>query len=204
MTTSSSTSRPSPPGGLRPAWTPTPGAVPKRRAGYGPQENHKIRSLRFQGIANLHPLTLSSYETLILSFCVDERADERDRAERPGLLSRHWVDQADAEYVEPGMLGGHDACDGEKMHHPEPISVRSDARRATVAASVGTTIEAYDVVVYGFFAVIIAGQFFPRGDPTAALLSTFAIYAVGFAVRPLGALVFAWRKMAGAARSPTR
>src|SRR4051794_1926636 len=39
-------------GGLRPALTPTPGAVPERRAGYRPtKEIHKFRSSRFQGIA---------------------------------------------------------------------------------------------------------------------------------------------------------
>ena len=52
MTTSSSTSRPSPPGGLRPALTPTPGAAPEQRAGALLQEIHNFRSLRFQGIAD--------------------------------------------------------------------------------------------------------------------------------------------------------
>jgi MHS family proline/betaine transporter-like MFS transporter len=69
-------------------------------------------------------------------------------------------------------------------------SARTDLRRTAIAASVGTMIEAYDVVIFGFFAVIISEQFFPRSSPTAALLNTFAIYAVGFAVRPLGGLVF--------------
>jgi hypothetical protein len=38
-------------GGLRPALTPTPGAVPEQRAGCRPQDIHKFRSLRLQGIA---------------------------------------------------------------------------------------------------------------------------------------------------------
>ena len=38
-------------GGLRPALTPTPGAVPEQQAGCRPQDIHKFRSLRLQGIA---------------------------------------------------------------------------------------------------------------------------------------------------------
>lgn len=67
---------------------------------------------------------------------------------------------------------------------------RSGARRAIVAASVGTMIEGYDVLLYGYLAGVLADRFFPAGDPTAALLDTFAIFALGFAVRPLGGLVF--------------
>jgi len=65
-------------------------------------------------------------------------------------------------------------------------------RRVVVAASVGTFIENYDLVVYGYLATVLAGEFFPRQDPTAALLSTFAIFAVGFVVRPVGGLIFGY------------
>jgi MHS family proline/betaine transporter-like MFS transporter len=63
-------------------------------------------------------------------------------------------------------------------------------RRVIVAGSVGTFIELYDLVVYGYFAAVLAERFFPGEDPTAALLATFAIFAVGFFVRPLGAVIF--------------
>lgn len=63
------------------------------------------------------------------------------------------------------------------------------SRRAVIAASVGTLIQGYDSLLYGYFASIFAQQFFPSQDPTAALLSTFAIFAVGFAVRPLGGVL---------------
>jgi MFS transporter, MHS family, proline/betaine transporter len=63
-------------------------------------------------------------------------------------------------------------------------------RRAVLAASIGNLIEAYDLLLYGYLASVLAEQFFPAGDPTAALLNTFAIFAVGFAVRPVGGLVF--------------
>jgi MHS family proline/betaine transporter-like MFS transporter len=64
------------------------------------------------------------------------------------------------------------------------------ARRAVIAASVGTVIEGYDLLLYGYLAGVLATRFFPTDDPTAALLNTFAIYAVGFAVRPIGGVLF--------------
>ncbi|MFZ9241134.1 MAG: MFS transporter, partial [Chitinophagaceae bacterium] len=51
-------------------------------------------------------------------------------------------------------------------------------------------IEWYDFYLFGSLAPIIAMQFFPKADPTAALLSTLATFAAGFIVRPFGALVF--------------
>jgi MFS family permease len=58
------------------------------------------------------------------------------------------------------------------------------------ASSVGTMIEWYDFYIFGMLAKTISIQFFPQGNPTAALLSTLAIFAAGFIVRPFGALVF--------------
>lgn len=58
------------------------------------------------------------------------------------------------------------------------------------ASSVGTLIEWYDFYIFGSLATIISTQFFPKGNPTAALLSTLATFAAGFIVRPFGALVF--------------
>ena len=58
------------------------------------------------------------------------------------------------------------------------------------ASSVGTMIEWYDFYIFGMLAKTISTQFFPEGNSTAALLSTLAIFAAGFIVRPFGALVF--------------
>lgn len=58
------------------------------------------------------------------------------------------------------------------------------------ASSLGTLIEWYDFYIFGSLATVIASQFFPKGNPTAALLSTLATFAAGFIVRPFGALVF--------------
>lgn len=58
------------------------------------------------------------------------------------------------------------------------------------ASSVGTLIEWYDFYIFGSLATVIATQFFPKTNPTAALLSTLGTFAAGFIVRPFGALVF--------------
>jgi MFS family permease len=63
-------------------------------------------------------------------------------------------------------------------------------RRVIAASSVGTMIEWYDFYIFGMLATTISAQFFPKENPTAALLSTLAIFAAGFIVRPFGALVF--------------
>lgn len=68
----------------------------------------------------------------------------------------------------------------------KPTSIRS----VILASSVGTLIEWYDFYIFGSLAPIIASQFFPKANPTAALLSTLATFAAGFIVRPFGALVF--------------
>ena len=51
-------------------------------------------------------------------------------------------------------------------------------------------IEWYDFYIFGSLATVLATQFYPEGNPTANFLKTLATFAVGFAVRPLGALVF--------------
>lgn len=58
------------------------------------------------------------------------------------------------------------------------------------ASAVGTMIEWYDFYIFGSLAAVISTQFYPKGNPTAALLSTLATFAAGFAARPFGALFF--------------
>ncbi|MFZ3565644.1 MFS transporter [Streptomyces sp. BH097] len=64
------------------------------------------------------------------------------------------------------------------------------SKRVLVAGSIGNFVEWFDIGIYGTLSSVIAGNFFAHGDRTAALLSTFAIFAVGFAIRPIGALYF--------------
>ena len=58
------------------------------------------------------------------------------------------------------------------------------------AASAGTLIEWYDFYLFGSLATVISTHFFPPSHPTVAFLSTLAVFAAGFIVRPFGALVF--------------
>jgi MFS family permease len=62
--------------------------------------------------------------------------------------------------------------------------------RVIAASSAGTMIEWYDFYIFGSLAAIIATQFYPAGNATVNFLKTLATFAVGFAVRPFGALVF--------------
>ena len=64
-------------------------------------------------------------------------------------------------------------------------------RRAVIASTVGTVIEAYDFLLYGQVAgLVFAKLYFPGSDPLVGTLQAFAIYAVGFVARPVGAAIF--------------
>lgn len=67
---------------------------------------------------------------------------------------------------------------------------RGSALHAVTAAAVGNVLEWYDFAVYAFVAPILARNYFPKGDDLTALLGTFAIFGVGFLMRPLGGLWF--------------
>src|SRR3546814_18223631 len=56
-----------------------------------------------------------------------------------------------------------------------------------IGGSAGNLVEWYDWFAYAAFAIYFAPVFFPRADPTAQLLSTATIFAVGFVMRPIGA-----------------
>ena len=70
----------------------------------------------------------------------------------------------------------------------------TDAQRRSpvVAGAVGGVIEWYDFAIYGILAPTIAAKFFPEGDRLGALLATYGVFAIGFAARPLGALLFGY------------
>ncbi|MBV8493615.1 MAG: MHS family MFS transporter [Alphaproteobacteria bacterium] len=68
---------------------------------------------------------------------------------------------------------------------------RSQLRRAVVASTVGTVIEAYDFLLYVLVApLVFAKLYFPDSDPLVGTLQAFGIYAVGFVARPIGAAIF--------------
>jgi MFS family permease len=64
-------------------------------------------------------------------------------------------------------------------------------RRAVIASTIGTTIEWYDFFIYGTVTgLVFAKLYFPGSDPLTGTLQAFAIYAVGFVARPVGAAIF--------------
>ncbi|MBM7170301.1 MHS family MFS transporter [Streptomyces sp. G44] len=64
-------------------------------------------------------------------------------------------------------------------------------RRVAVASFVGTAIEFYDFYIYGTAAALVLNQaFFPTLDPVNATLASFSTYAVAFAARPIGSVIF--------------
>jgi MFS family permease len=71
----------------------------------------------------------------------------------------------------------------------QPIDIKRD-RRVIVASSLGTVFEWYDFFLYGILAALLGRLFFPIDNPTAALLASLATFGAGFAVRPLGAMLF--------------
>lgn len=62
-------------------------------------------------------------------------------------------------------------------------------KKAVVAATLGTIVEYADWVIYATFASILAQQYFSAGDSLTALLQVFAVFAVGFVMRPIGGAV---------------
>jgi len=73
---------------------------------------------------------------------------------------------------------------------PSPISMSN--RRMLASCFLGTTIEWYDFLVYGFLAPLALNRlFFPSLSPLAGTIAGFGVFAVGFAARPLGGVVFA-------------
>src|SRR6266853_5593091 len=68
---------------------------------------------------------------------------------------------------------------------------RRQLRRAVLAATIGTAIEWYDFFLYSTVTGLVCARlYFPRADPFVGTLEAFAIYAVGFVARPIGAAIF--------------
>jgi metabolite-proton symporter len=71
------------------------------------------------------------------------------------------------------------------------VEHRVQLRRAVIASTIGTAIEWYDFFLYSTVTgLVFAKLFFPKSDPLTGTLEAFAIYAVGFIARPVGAAIF--------------
>ena len=61
--------------------------------------------------------------------------------------------------------------------------------REICAASIGNALEFYDLLIYGYFAIVIGKLFFPTDDPTNSLLLSVASFGISFVTRPFGAII---------------
>ncbi len=62
--------------------------------------------------------------------------------------------------------------------------------KVILASAVGTMIEWYDFYIFGSLAAVLSPKFYPAGNDTIALIAYLSTFAVGFLVRPFGALFF--------------
>ncbi|MEK0084910.1 MFS transporter [Benzoatithermus flavus] len=67
---------------------------------------------------------------------------------------------------------------------------REELRKVATASFIGNFVEWFDYASYGYLATVIAVVFFPEVAPTAALLATFAVFAISFVIRPIGGIVW--------------
>lgn len=88
------------------------------------------------------------------------------------------------------MTTTHDTTDGTHGHYTP--AERRTVRKNLVGIGMGNLLEWYDWNVYASFTIYIAAHAFNDADPASALLSTLAIFAVGFIARPFGGFVFGW------------
>lgn len=72
----------------------------------------------------------------------------------------------------------------------QSASGNRNAIKSLVASTTGQLFEWYEWTAYAVFATFIAGAMFNNDNPVSALLATFAVFAVGFLMRPLGGIVF--------------
>ncbi|MER6948477.1 MFS transporter [Nonomuraea sp. NPDC000554] len=71
--------------------------------------------------------------------------------------------------------------------HQKPVQSTAKVIRAAI---LGTVVEYYDFGIYGYMATMISAHFFVKDDPTAAILGTFATFAVAFFLRVPGGILF--------------
>jgi len=85
------------------------------------------------------------------------------------------------------------------MVESSPAAMR---RRVVWSSTIGNALEWFDFIVFGLFAGVIGKLFFPKSDPTAALLAAYGLLAVAYLFRPLGGLFFGiWADRVGRKRA---
>lgn len=78
----------------------------------------------------------------------------------------------------------------DRATEQEQVAGSRKLRKVLLATGIGHFVEWFDFGLYGTLAAIIGLQFFQSGNPSVALLSSFAVFGAGFIMRPLGGLFF--------------
>lgn len=86
------------------------------------------------------------------------------------------------------MANAESVAAGALVRHSDNVALSQ--RKLVIAGLVGNILEWYDFSVYGYFAVSIGRHFFPSQHPTTSLIAAFGVFAAGFLMRPLGAVLF--------------
>ena len=72
------------------------------------------------------------------------------------------------------------------------VKSKKSYRKIVLAGMIGNGLEWYDYALYGHFAAIISKLYFPNENPYMSLIVTFGVFAAGFIMRPIGALIFGY------------
>lgn len=74
--------------------------------------------------------------------------------------------------------------------HSTTLNKTESSKQLLISCMIGNALEWYDFVIYGYFAVILGGMFFPKADPLVQLLASWGVFWTGFLARPLGSIFF--------------
>lgn len=72
------------------------------------------------------------------------------------------------------------------------VSIHTHRLSTTASGVIGNVMEWYDFALFGYFAPIIAAHFFPSGNTLTSLMQTYGVFAAGFVMRPVGAVLFGY------------
>src|SRR5689334_24952315 len=84
-----------------------------------------------------------------------------------------------------------DSVGMSSMPAPPSLSVR-ERRRSLLSSTAGNLLEWYEWNAYAVMAPFLAAKMFSDDDPASAILAVFAVFAVGFLMRPVGGVLFGW------------
>ena len=79
--------------------------------------------------------------------------------------------------------------EGNNLSNTGTPTLKRGPWREICAASIGNALEFYDLLIYGYFAIVIGKLFFPTDDPTNSLLLSVASFGISFVTRPFGAII---------------